>query len=119
MKKEEPYPGPTLYQIIVAIQKYPNINKIMWKLIDDPEFCDMKIVLDNVMQEHTAMNVGVVKRQAQVISYEVENCMWQSNILGEDTPNRLRNSILFLIGVNMYLRAVEEHYYLHHPLFSD
>ena len=61
-KGEGPYPGATLYQMIVAIQKFLNVNKIPWKLIDDPYFSDVKIVLDNVMQERTAMNVGVVKR---------------------------------------------------------
>ena len=38
---EDPYPGATLYQMIVAIQRYMFVNKIKWKLLDDPEFDDM------------------------------------------------------------------------------
>ena len=38
VKGDGPYPGKTLYQMIVAIQKYLNINKLNWKLIDGNEF---------------------------------------------------------------------------------
>ena len=52
---EGPYPGKTLYQLVVAIQKYLNMNKIMWKLVDfkSSEFEDLHNVLDNVMKERT------------------------------------------------------------------
>ena len=112
VKGEGPYPGKTLYQMIVAIQKYLNINKLNWKLVDGNEFPDLRTVLDNVMQEHTAMNIGVSKRQAQVISYETEQDLWNRGFLGEDTPDKLCNTALFLLGINVYLRAIEEHYYL-------
>ena len=38
--------------------------------------------------------------------------MWNQSVLGEDTPDRLRDTVLFLLGINLMLRAVEEHYYL-------
>ena len=38
--------------------------------------------------------------------------MWQQNILGEDTPDKLRSTVLFILGVNLALRAVDEHYNL-------
>ena len=56
-----PYPGATLYQMIVGIQKYLVVNKLKWKLIEGSEFEDMQTVLDNVMQERTVANIGVVK----------------------------------------------------------
>ena len=112
VKGDGMYPGSTLYQMVVAIQKYLNINKINWKLIDDVEFSDLKIVLDNLMKERTALNVGVTKKQAQVISYKDEQNLWESGVLGEDAPDKLRNTVLFLLGINIFLRAVEEHYYL-------
>ena len=58
------------------------------------------------------MNIGVTKKQAMVISYETENCLWDKGILGEDEPEKFRNTVLFLLGINIYLRAVEEHYNL-------
>ena len=75
----------------------------------------MKTVLDNVMKERTAMNIGVKKRKAQVISYKYEEEMWSKGVLGEDCPDRLRDTVLFLIGNHCTLRASDKHYYLHRP----
>ena len=107
-----PYPGKTLYQMIVAIQKFLQLNKYNWKLIHGQQFEELRVVLDNVMKERCADNVGNVKRQADLISYEYEERMWQKGILGEDTPQKLRSTVLFLLGINLALRAGDEHYYL-------
>ena len=112
MKGEGPYPGRTLYEMVVALQKYLKVNRLYWKLVDPIEFPDLNIVLDNIMQERTAMNLGVLKGQAQVISFDNEDLLWKAGILGEGSPDQLRNMVLFLIGINVLLRAVEEHNYL-------
>ena len=98
--------------MIVSIQKYLNVNKLHWQLIEGKEFEDLKIVLDNVMKERAALNIGVTKRQASVITYEMENHLWENGYLSEESPDKLRNTVLFLIGINVYLRAVDEHYSL-------
>ena len=98
--------------MIVAIQKYLIVNKLKWKLVEGDEFEECRTVLDNIMQERTAANIGVVKRQAGLITYEHENSLWEKNVLGEDTPDKLRNTVLFLLGINCCLRAVEDHYNL-------
>ena len=116
VKGEGLYPGKTLYQMIVAIQKYLVVNKMYWKLVSVGKFPDLHVVLDNVMKERTAMNIGVTKKQAAVISYEMENKLWKEGFLGEETPEKLRNTVLFLIGINIHLRAVEEHYHLRRDL---
>ena len=111
-KGEGLYPGCTLYQMCMSIQKYLNVNKIPWKIIEGSEFEDVKTVLDNVMKERTALNIGVKKRKAEVISYKYEEEMWSKGVLGEDCPDRLRDTVLFLIGNHCTLRASDEHYYL-------
>ena len=55
-------------------------------------------------------NVGIIKGQASAISYDCEEVMWEKGILGEHEPNILRNTVLFLIGINCGLRAGDEHY---------
>ena len=45
--------------------------------------------------------------------------MWEKGFLGEDTPDKLRISVLFLIGINVYLSAIEEHYYLRRSSSSE
>ena len=77
VKWEGVYPAKTLYQLVIALQKYLNVNRIPWKLIDDPHFEDVKNVLDNVMKQCTESNVGTVKRQADLITFDQENVLWR------------------------------------------
>ena len=116
---EGEFPGKTLYQMVVALQKYLWTKKVMWDLVEGREFSDVKTVLDNVMRERTEANIGVVPKRAQIITYEFEEKMWQEGILGEHSPDQLRNTVLFLIGINVMLRAVQEHYQLRRSTVSS
>ena len=111
-KGEWEFPGRTLYQLCIAIQSYLKKNKIMWKLVDGPDFNNLRTVLDNVMKQRAEQNIGTVTRQAQLISYEHESKLWDDGILGEETPDQLRDTVLFLLGINLALRAGDEHYHL-------
>ena len=108
----EHFPGKTLYQLIIAIQSYLNANKIPWKLIDDPEFIEVSTVLDNIMMERTEMNLGVNSRQADLITIDMENDLWERGYLGDDTPDKLRTTVYFVLGINCYLRSIQDHYNL-------
>ena len=106
----EYFPGKTLYQIIIGIQKHLQINKIHWRLVEDPDFVDVRTVLDNVMKERAAMNLGLVSRQADLITYDMEVDLWNRNFLGTDTPEKLRTTCYFYLGINFFLRSVQDHY---------
>ena len=47
------------------------------------------------------------------MSLNYENKLWEDGILGEDTPDRLRNTVLFLLRLHVALRAGDEHHNLH------
>ena len=110
IKHGSDYPGKTLYEMCVAVQKFVNErgNKD-WKLVDGPDFKELQIVLDNVMKERASMNIGMVKKQASVISLEYENELWSKGLLGEDSQDKLRDTVLFLLGINLGLCAGDEH----------
>ena len=110
VKDGSDYPGCTLYQMCVSIQKHLNQGGLNWKLVEGDEFRDLHVVLDNVMKERAAQSIGLVKRQAEYISFEYEDRLWNENILGEDTPDKLCDTVLFLLGMNLALRAGDEHY---------
>ena len=94
------YPGKTLYEMLLSIHKYLNENSLNWKLIDDPEFVTLRTVLDNIIKERAESNIGMIKRQAEVLPLQIENDLWQQNVLGKDAPDKLRSIVLFLIGIN-------------------
>ena len=60
VKGNSDYLGSTLYQMCVSIQRYLIENDKCWKLVDGPHFRDLRIVLDNVMKVHVAMNIGIL-----------------------------------------------------------
>ena len=99
------YPGKTLYEMVVSIQKFLNQNNIPWKLLEDPQFLDVKTVLDNTLKERAQRNIGMIRKQAQLITFEHEDYLWSQGLLGEDTPDKLRETVLFLLGINLALRA--------------
>ena len=115
VKDNADFPGRTLYQIMCCIQNFLRKNDVKWKILHGDEFKILENVLDNVMKERASQNIGLVKRQAQVISMRFEQDLWDRNVLGEDTPDKLRSTVLFLIGVNCALRAGDEHYALRRP----
>ena len=104
------YPGTTLYQLTVSIQKFLNENDINWKLVDGPQFKQFRVVLDNIMKERALQNIGMVKKQAQLIPLSFEQTMWDKGVLGEHEPEILRDTVLFLVGINCGLRAGDEHH---------
>ena len=112
VKDDGEYPGRTLYQMICSIQNFLRKNDVNWRLVHRDEFIQFQRVLDMVMQERAAKVIGTVKKQAQVISLEYENQLWAKGLLGEDTPDKLRDTVLYLLGVNLALRAGDKHHAL-------
>ena len=111
-KDQGDFPGRTLYQIVCCLQNHLRKREISWKLVHGEEFSNFQRVLDKVMQERSEQNIGTIRKQAQVISLRYEDELWQKNILGEDNPEKLHNTVLYILGVNLALRAGDEHYAL-------
>lgn len=61
------------------------------------------------MKELSGRSLGIDRKRAEVISEEQEEYMGKHNILGTDTPQKLLDTLLFLLGLNFALRAVQEH----------
>ena len=103
------FPGKTVYDLVVCIQMYLETFGFTWKLIDDVEFRDLKYSLDNVMKSLTAAGVGVVVKQADVLSFSDEDFLWANGFLGVSNPQQLLNTVVFSVGMSCALRAGKEH----------
>lgn len=53
--------------------------------------------------------IGSKKWQAEVISEVEEYLMWSKGLLGDDTPQRLLDTVLFYNGLYFALRSGQEH----------
>ena len=76
-------------------------------------FIDLYYVVHNIMKDRTRKGMGVIKHLTP-ISLKTEEKMGTAWVLGEDTPDKLVKTVLFLIGVNFALHKGEEHKCLKH-----
>ena len=103
------YPGCTLYDIVICLQFWLESNGIMWKLISDGEFGDLKFTLDNVMKSHHEAGIGRKVRQAEVLNASQEEILWSKGLLGTSNPQVLLDTLVYLLGLHCALRAGKEH----------
>ena len=63
------------------------------------------------MKRLRALGLGIKKRhcQAEPITIEEENKLWEKGVLGESDPQTLLDTVLFLCGIHFALRSGQEH----------
>ena len=66
----------------LCIAKSLEKKDLNWKLVHGDEFINFNHVLDKVMQEQASFSLGTVKCQAEAISLEFEQKLWNDGILG-------------------------------------
>jgi hypothetical protein len=102
------YPAETLYDLVISLQLYLSSCGRELKLLDDHDFVTLKNTLDARMKELTAIGMWVPRRKAEVITAEDEDVLW-SDVLGRNTPQRLLDTLIYLVGIHFALRAGAEH----------
>ena len=96
----EEFPGKTLRELTLAIQMSLEKNGKVVKLLCDPAFSELKNTLDNMMKKRAKQGIGMKIKQAQEITLEEEETLWQKGILGSDTPKQLLRTLFYLVGVH-------------------
>ena len=111
------YPPNTLREIVIMIQMHLQQNGVHWKLLDGSEFVNLRNVLDNLMKERYAQGLGV-RKSCSVITLDIENKLFEANALGEDTPEKLLKTVIYMLGLHLALRGGVEHTVLRRPGFE-
>ena len=58
--------------------------------------------------------LGSEKKQAEPLTLEEEELLWEKKILGDHNPKALLNTVMFMNGLYFALRSGEEHRQLRH-----
>jgi hypothetical protein len=74
-------------------------------------------LLDNSMRFLQSQGLGLNPTKADVITEAMEEALWQENLLGKDSPTQLLRTLVFLLGLNLGLRA-GEHRKLRREMFQ-
>ena len=107
------YPANTVHELVM-IQMYLHENSVFWELLDQPQFLTLRNVVDNTMREHHSAGLGV-RRSSNIITLDSEDKLFNKGILGEDTPEKLLKTVIYMISMHCALRGGAEHCNLRRP----
>ena len=92
---------------------------LVWKLLDNKEFTELKFTLENTMKQWVTNGIGINVKKADIISVVEEDILWERGILGSENPEQLLQTILYVIGLNCALCAGKKHRPLHSIPFGS
>ena len=106
------YHGNTLHEILISLQRYIRGKGKDVNFQTDFAFRVLRQTLDAKMKCLAKSGVGIHPKKADVITDEQEELLWTKNILGDDTPQKLLDTVFYLNGIGFCLRGGEEHHSL-------
>ena len=75
----------------------------------DTEFSEFRASLDAEMKRLQSLGVGATKRQAEALTEDEEEILWEKGLLGDATPQTLLDTMVFCCGLFFALRSGKEH----------
>ena len=104
------YPPNTLYHIVYGLMRHlhqnsmPNVD-----FFKEKAYTDICTTLDAEMKHLKLLEIGAMKRQAEVLTEDEEKLLWRKGVLGYHSPKLLLNTVFFFFNrVCSALRSGEE-----------
>lgn len=105
----EEFSADTVYSIVNTLQIVLEMQGRPYQLLQDPSFFQLRKTLDKVMRVRSKQCICDANENADVLTEEEEDLLWNSGVLGTSNPKQLLDTILFLNGFYFTMRAGEEH----------
>jgi hypothetical protein len=102
-EKGEPYPPDRLYIICAGLLRYIRERRPDINIFKDHQYAGFQKTLDGEMKRLCSSGLGVKKRQAEPITVQEENDLWEKGVLGADNLQTLLDTLLFLCGIHFAL----------------
>ena len=90
----EQYPSSSMYDLISGLSLYLETEHGFTNKLVSGAFRAVRNTLDNVMKERTAEGLGGRPERDPILE-EHEQILWEKGILGEDSPDKLRQTVFF------------------------
>ena len=104
------YPPNTLHHICCGILRHlRESRRVEIDFFEDVAFAEFRTTLDGEMKRLQSLGIGAKKRQAEPLTEEEEEQLWQTGQLGDHSPYALVDTTLFMHGIYFALRSGYEH----------
>ena len=104
----EQYPSSSMCDLISGLSLYLEREHGFADELVSGAFRSIRNTLDDVMGGRTAGGWG--RPEGDLVLEEHGRVLWEKGMLGEDSPDKLRQTVFFLIGVGFGLRGLKEQY---------
>ena len=108
------YSPDSLYQLCCGIQRALREAGHDVNIFKQFQFAQCRSVIDGELKRLNATGNYIEKKKANVITTEMEERLWEQGLLGDDSPQVLSKTLVFMIGLCFALRSGEEHRRLRH-----
>ena len=117
-KQGNQYQGSSLYGLCAGAQRQVRAQRRILAdqgqiaeidIFKDGSFTYFRSVLDSVLKDLHRQGIGNTTKRADCISEDIEEKLWEKNVLGDDTPAKLVDTLVFCFGLNFALRSEQEH----------
>ena len=108
------YPPNTMHHIVCGVMRHLRCTKPDIDFFKDAEFSSFRSSLDAEMKRLQSKGLGSNHKQAESLTVQEEEQLWEKNILGDHSPESLLNTIIFMNGLYFALRSGDEHRQLRH-----
>ena len=112
------YPSKMLKHILLIIQMYLSSIGLVFEFLEDSDFVGLRNCLDNKMKENAKKGLSRKVKKAEPLEASHMEMLWEGNFLGDDSPRKMSETLVFLIGINCGLHAGVEHRSLRRPGFD-
>ena len=79
------------------------------RYIKDSLFAEFRATLDAKLKRLQRLGIGSKTKQAEPLTEEEEEILWQKGLLGDHTPQALLNTMVFMNGLYFALHSGREH----------
>ena len=104
------FPPNSLHHLVCGLMRYiRHQGRPELDFFKDSEFTSFRTSLDAEMKRLQSLGIGSKRRQAEILTEEEENVLWERGLLGDASPQALLNTMVFMCGLYFALRSGQEH----------